>query len=259
DSNTGNLEENFGPWMIVEKKKNRHNKNISKDQKIGSSSSNLRATNRFESLAEQSPLDGGEMTNEGALNVKNSNSNSVINVVDGGNDRELGRQLLIKGMKGFSGTSINGALYAEQTRKMNQKSNRPTKNSSGTVINDKQIMVNNPINNGKGKMVSTSLQNSKVSDGAQQSNATASLSSLSKTIGSYLESGGPSCPKSLRGTSSHGKPPNRDCDRTDNAVDLRLQLMEDIAQMGRLMNQILPEVVHAQEQLNWGKFLDRVN
>ncbi|KAI3831503.1 hypothetical protein MKX03_016609, partial [Papaver bracteatum] len=69
-------------------------------------------------------------------------------------------------------------------------------------------------------MVSTSLQNSKISDGAQQSNATAYLSSLSKTIGSYLESGGPSYPKSPRGNSSHGKPPNRDCDRTNNAGGL---------------------------------------
>ncbi|KAI3831502.1 hypothetical protein MKX03_016608, partial [Papaver bracteatum] len=80
DSNTGNLEETFGPWMIVEKNKNMHNNNIAKDQINGSLSSNLRATNRFKSLAKHSPLDGGEVTNEGALNVKNGNSNSIINI-----------------------------------------------------------------------------------------------------------------------------------------------------------------------------------
>ncbi|XP_026385363.1 uncharacterized protein LOC113280965 isoform X1 [Papaver somniferum] len=42
-------------------------------------------------------------------------------------------------------------------------------------------------------------------------------------------------------------------------VDIRIHLIEDVAQLRRLMNQALPEVVHAQEQLDWSVFLDRVN
>lgn len=41
-------------------------------------------------------------------------------------------------------------------------------------------------------------------------------------------------------------------------VDLKLQMMKDIAQMRSQLNQVLPTIVHTQEQLDWSIFLDRI-
>lgn len=138
-----------------------------------------------------------EHDSERVINARNYNSSPHINTISGGNVKRSERQLQIRGVTNASGSVANDVLLrAYQGRNSNRKSGNSINSGSGGVLNDSQFIVSNPINKWKGKMVITDSNGSRKSDGGQQAVSTNSLSSLSKTIGCFLDGGRSSCSKS---------------------------------------------------------------
>ncbi|KAI3893300.1 hypothetical protein MKX03_035969, partial [Papaver bracteatum] len=111
-----------------------------------------------------------------------------------------------------------------QGRNSNRKSGNSIKSGSGGVLNDSQSIVSDPINKWKGKMVITNNDGSRKSDGGHQKVSTNSLSSLSKTIGGFLEGGRSSCSKIPGGAASNDQPLDRNSDREDHTCGLKASI-----------------------------------
>ncbi|XP_026420449.1 uncharacterized protein LOC113316497 [Papaver somniferum] len=228
---TVNLEDNYGTWMIVEKKKNKNKGKhpSSQDRKPNSSISGV--SNRFASLAEQNVMEKNERGSEEAFNAKIDNNNSHINDVSGGNDKRLESQLQTREMKGFNGSSTNDELLqVNQGRNLNRKNNSFNKSDGGCVKTAIPVIMNDPLNKGKDKLDSSTFLRNRGVDGGQQSITTISFtrnigahggqhsvptnsfSGLSKTIGGFLDSGRIVSSKSPSRTSGDGKSSDKNCD-----------------------------------------------
>ncbi|XP_026460040.1 uncharacterized protein LOC113360793 [Papaver somniferum] len=215
-SNAGNVEDSYGPWMIVENKKSKSKGSLTNGQGIRTNGGKEETANRFSSLPEQQSVDvdGNGEKKEEAFNAKFSNRNADNDVVRDGNSKIFGRKLHSREMNANSGSPTNGVLLqTTQGKNMNRKCNFPTNEVSIGDINDEQSVAKDSRNKGKGIMISGPIQSNRRIDGAQQSDATPSLTGNSKPIGSFMECGRPASPQSSRGASSHAKSPDRNSDR----------------------------------------------
>ncbi|XP_026403841.1 uncharacterized protein LOC113299110 isoform X3 [Papaver somniferum] len=173
-----------------------------------------------------------------AINVRICNSSPIINATSGGNVNKSERHLQIREVNNVSGSVSNDVLLnAHQGRNSNRKSYNSINSGNGGVLNDNQVIVSEPINKGKGKIVSTDSNGSRKSDGGPLTvpiNTLSSLSktiegfleggrpsSLSKTIGGFLEGGRPSCSKSSGGVASKGQSFDRISDKANNTSGLK--------------------------------------
>ncbi|KAI3981924.1 hypothetical protein MKX01_041187 [Papaver californicum] len=157
-------------------------------------------------------------TNEGAFNARNSNNSPYSNIVSGGNTvsggnvKRLERQIQINELNGVSDSPTNGDLSQPiKERNLNRKSS-----------NDRQFIIGEPISKGTEQEETSKSHSRKRKDGAQQSAAKSFISSLSKTIGSYLEGGRPSSSKSTSEAPNNGKSLDINCDKTNNISGLKV-------------------------------------
>ncbi|XP_026407247.1 uncharacterized protein LOC113302539 [Papaver somniferum] len=251
-----------GQWQLVTKNKG--------NRSAGNS-------NIFVSLTEQTAMDMTGQDKHETINVRICNSSPIINATSGGNVNKSESQLQIREVNNVSGSVSNDVLLkAHQGRNSNRKSYNSINSGNGGVLNDNQVIVSEPINKGKGKIVSTDSNGSRKSDGGQLTVPTNTLSSLSKTIEgfleggrpsslfktiggfleggrpsslsktieSFLEGGRPSCSKSSGGVASNGKSFDRISDGSNNTSGLKASNAGGH---------------RTSEQLEWNVFLDRVN
>ncbi|KAI3883878.1 hypothetical protein MKX03_017341 [Papaver bracteatum] len=243
-----NVEANFGPWMMVDKKKNKFrgsgvsmaapkgdgdkkgetsevSKNTKGDDSDGqwqvvSRSKGIQRTsgsNRFASLAEHTGMDMNDLDGEGAINARNCNSSPQLISTKGGNVKRSEGQLQIRGANNVSGSITNDvSLRAHQGRNLNRKSGNLINSGSGGMSKDNQFIVSEPINKEKGKMIINDSNGSRKSDGGIHNVSTNSISSLSKTIGGFLEGGRSSCSEISGGVASNDQPHNRNSDRANH-------------------------------------------
>ncbi|KAI3969812.1 hypothetical protein MKW92_004008, partial [Papaver armeniacum] len=95
----GNSEESYGPWMLVDKKKNKAKGTgvCMVNQKMQDKSNEM--SNRFATLVGQNGSDQNDqndsngVTYEGEFNARSSNNPVQHNDVNGGNVKRLERQL----------------------------------------------------------------------------------------------------------------------------------------------------------------------
>lgn len=151
-SNAGNVEDSYGPWMIVENKKSKSKGSLTNGQGIRTNGGKEETANRFSSLPEQQSVDvdGNGEKKEEAFNAKFSNRNADNDVVRDGNSKIFGRKLHSREMNANSGSPTNGVLLqTTQGKNMNRKCNFPTNAVSIGDINDGQSVAKDSRNKGK--------------------------------------------------------------------------------------------------------------
>ncbi|RZC77306.1 hypothetical protein C5167_001606, partial [Papaver somniferum] len=216
--NSAITEESFGPWMLVEKKKNKirvvgaHVAN----QKVQDNSKGV--TNRFASLDEQNSFDQTDLNvaHQRSINAQNNNSCNFNGAMHGGNYEGFTKKLQNKEVNdNNSGIGNKGVVQASLRKSFNHKNINTTNKGSGKGINGGQFNDQMPICKGKGIMqASTSVSNNQ-ENGRKQPTDSNVFKSLSRAIGGAVEGRGFSSEASTGRTSGNAESSDRDNNRTN--------------------------------------------
>ncbi|KAI3905245.1 hypothetical protein MKX01_017491, partial [Papaver californicum] len=108
-------EDNFSPWMILDKKKNKNRGSLGHGSNQSTLKRNMNAANRFASLAEHSSMDQMENVNrlEIPIDAQKYNIYSHNNVSIGGNDGSKDTLLQSGSIKG---KNVNGGNDGNKER-----------------------------------------------------------------------------------------------------------------------------------------------